>query len=92
MCKCASSENMLLGKITAYKLNKILVEFTRKQKNPVRCELWSGGVILSYLVRNDNDRTVTVNGELYRRMTTDYFFTKSKIFWKSCEKLATHQV
>lgn len=44
------------------------------EKVTVWCALWSGGVIGPYFFENDQGETVTVDGERYRRMITDYFW------------------
>ena len=43
------------------------------EKLTVWCGLWAGGVIGLYFFRNDQDRHVTVNGNRYRSMITEYF-------------------
>lgn len=44
------------------------------QKLTVWCGLWSGGVIGPYFFENENGNAVTVNGERYRNMITDFFW------------------
>ena len=44
------------------------------EKITVWCGLWAGGVIGSYFFRDDQDRHVTVNGNRYRSMITEYFW------------------
>lgn len=44
------------------------------QKITVWCGLHAGGVIGPYFFVDDNDRHVTVNGQRYRAMITDYFW------------------
>ncbi|XP_073819568.1 uncharacterized protein [Musca autumnalis] len=43
------------------------------QKLTVWCVLWAGGVIGPYFFRNNVGEAVTVNGDRYRAMITDYF-------------------
>ncbi|XP_073831485.1 uncharacterized protein [Musca autumnalis] len=43
------------------------------QKLTVWCALWAGGVIGPYFFRNNVGEAVTVNGDRYRAMVTDYF-------------------
>ncbi|XP_073847016.1 uncharacterized protein [Musca autumnalis] len=43
------------------------------QKLTVWCALWAGGVIGPYFFRNNAGEAVTVNGDRYRAMITDYF-------------------
>lgn len=43
------------------------------QKLTVWCALWAGGVIGPYFFRNNAGESVTVNGDRYRAMITDYF-------------------
>ena len=42
------------------------------EKITVLCGLWAGGVIEPYFFRYDQDRHVTVNGNYYRSMITEY--------------------
>ena len=44
------------------------------EKITVWCGLWAGGVIGPYFFRDDQDRHVTVNGNRYRSMITEYFW------------------
>jgi len=46
------------------------------QKVTVWCALWSGGVIGPYFFENNEGQTVTVNGERYRSMITEYFWNE----------------
>ena len=46
------------------------------QKRTVWCSLHAGGVRGPYFLVDDNDRHVTVNGNRYRAMITDYFWPK----------------
>ncbi|XP_073847020.1 uncharacterized protein [Musca autumnalis] len=43
------------------------------QKLTVWCALWAGGVIGPYFFRNNAGEAVTVNGDRYRAMISDYF-------------------
>ena len=38
------------------------------------CGLWAGDVIVPYFFRDDQDRYVTVNGNRYHSMITEYFW------------------
>ena len=38
----------------------------------VWCGLWAGGIIGPYFCKNDAGENVTVNGDRYRAMITDY--------------------
>lgn len=44
-----------------------------KEKIFFWCPFWSGGVISLPFFQNYEGRTVTVNGECYRRIINDYF-------------------
>ncbi|CAK9801727.1 Transposable element Tc3 transposase [Anthophora quadrimaculata] len=44
------------------------------EKITVWCGFWSGGVIEPYIFRNENGQVVTVNGERYRAMITDFLW------------------
>ena len=46
------------------------------EKITVWCGLWAGGVIGLYFFRDDQDRHVTVNGNRYRTIITEYFCTQ----------------
>ncbi|GFV71686.1 putative DD41D transposase [Trichonephila clavipes] len=37
------------------------------------CALWAGGIIGPYFFKNDEDHNVTVNGDRYRAMITNFF-------------------
>ena len=39
----------------------------------VWCGLWSGGIIGLYFFEDEGEATVTVNGDTYRTMITDFF-------------------
>lgn len=44
------------------------------QRVTVWCGFWSGGIIGPFFFENEGGAAVTVNGERYRAMLTDYFF------------------
>ncbi|GFT86115.1 uncharacterized protein TNCV_3257201 [Trichonephila clavipes] len=43
------------------------------EKLTVRCALWAGGIIVPYFFKNDEGHNVTVNGDRYRAMITNFF-------------------
>ncbi|GFX47310.1 putative DD41D transposase [Trichonephila clavipes] len=43
------------------------------EKLTVCCALWAGGIIGPYFFKNDEDHNVTVNGDRYRAMITNFF-------------------
>ncbi|GFS67226.1 uncharacterized protein TNCV_2902391 [Trichonephila clavipes] len=43
------------------------------EKLTVRCALWAGGIIGQYFFKNDEGHNVTVNGDRYRAMITNFF-------------------
>ncbi|GFX97826.1 putative DD41D transposase [Trichonephila clavipes] len=43
------------------------------EKVTVCCALWAGGIIGPYFFRNDEGHNVTVNGDRYRSMITNFF-------------------
>ncbi|GFX13164.1 uncharacterized protein TNCV_2989281 [Trichonephila clavipes] len=43
------------------------------EKLTVRCALWAGGIIGPYFFKNDEGHSVTVNGDRYRAMITNFF-------------------
>ncbi|GFY32352.1 tc3a_0 protein [Trichonephila clavipes] len=40
---------------------------------PVWCALWAGGIIGPYFFKNDEGHNITVNGDRYRAMITNFF-------------------
>ncbi|GFY09718.1 retrovirus-related Pol polyprotein from transposon 17.6 [Trichonephila clavipes] len=45
----------------------------RPEKLTVWCALWAGGIIGLYFFKNDEGHNVTVNGDRYRAMITNFF-------------------
>ncbi|GFV74116.1 uncharacterized protein TNCV_4510231 [Trichonephila clavipes] len=45
----------------------------RPEKLTVWCALWAGGIIGPYFFKNDEGHNVTVNGDRYRAMITNFF-------------------
>ncbi|GFU70824.1 liprin-alpha-2 [Trichonephila clavipes] len=43
------------------------------EKLTVWCALWAGGIIAPYFFKNDESHNVTVNGDRYRAMITNFF-------------------
>ncbi|GFX74341.1 DUF4817 domain-containing protein [Trichonephila clavipes] len=43
------------------------------EKLTVWCALWAGGIIGPYFFKNDEGHNVTVNGDVYRAMITNFF-------------------
>ncbi|GFV65855.1 putative DD41D transposase [Trichonephila clavipes] len=43
------------------------------EKLTVWCALWAGGILGPYFFKNDEDHNVTVNGDRYRAMITNFF-------------------
>ncbi|GFU47321.1 putative transposable element [Trichonephila clavipes] len=43
------------------------------EKLTVWCALWAGGIIGPYFFKNDEGHNVTVNGDRYRTMITNFF-------------------
>ncbi|GFW24688.1 putative transposable element [Trichonephila clavipes] len=46
------------------------------EKLTVWCALWAGGIIGPYFFKNDEGHKVTVNGDRYRAMVTNFFIPK----------------
>ncbi|GFU92722.1 putative DD41D transposase [Trichonephila clavipes] len=44
------------------------------EKLTVWCTLWTGGIIGPYFFKNDEGHNLTVNGDRYRAMITNFFF------------------
>ena len=47
------------------------------EKVTVWCGLWAGGIIGPYFFKGDDGPNVTVNGQRYRVMIDDFFFTQN---------------
>ncbi|GFX80254.1 putative DD41D transposase [Trichonephila clavipes] len=53
---------------------QVYVETTlHPEKLTVWCALWAGGIIVPYFFKNDEGHNVTVNGDRYRAMITNFF-------------------
>ncbi|GFV31783.1 putative DD41D transposase [Trichonephila clavipes] len=50
------------------------IRASRGKKLTVWCALWAGGIIGPYFFKNDEGHNVTVNGDRYRAMITNFFF------------------
>ncbi|GFV14621.1 uncharacterized protein TNCV_1775721 [Trichonephila clavipes] len=48
------------------------------EKLTVWCALWAGGIIGPYFFKNDESHDVTVNGDRYRAMITNFFIPELK--------------
>ncbi|GFW92626.1 transposable element Tc3 transposase [Trichonephila clavipes] len=46
------------------------------EKLTLWCVLWAGGIIGQYFFKNDEGHNVTVNGDRYRAMITNFFIPK----------------
>ncbi|GFY27771.1 transposable element Tc3 transposase [Trichonephila clavipes] len=56
------------------KLIQVYVETPlHPEKLTVWCALWAGGIIGPYFMKNDECHNVTVNGDRYRAMITNFF-------------------
>ena len=49
------------------------------EKATVWCGLWAGGIIGPYFFKDDANRSVTVNGERYRAMITNFFLPEMEV-------------
>ncbi|GFT30330.1 tc3a_0 protein [Trichonephila clavipes] len=49
------------------------------EKLTVWCALWAGGIIGPYFFKNDEGHNVTVNGDRYRAMITNFFIPELNI-------------
>ena len=47
------------------------------EKVTVCCGLWAGGIIGPYFFKDTANRNVTVNGERYREMVSNFFFAQN---------------
>ncbi|GFV03465.1 putative DD41D transposase [Trichonephila clavipes] len=50
-----------------------------QEKLTVSCALWAGGIIGPYFFKNDEGHNVTVNGDRYRAMITNFFIPEFNI-------------
>ncbi|GFX45241.1 uncharacterized protein TNCV_3432891 [Trichonephila clavipes] len=58
---------------------QVYVEIPLHPENlTVWCALWAGGIIGPYFFKNDECHNVTVNGDRYRAMITNYFISELK--------------
>ncbi|GFV98687.1 uncharacterized protein TNCV_1453731 [Trichonephila clavipes] len=55
------------------KKERFLDVFHPLEKRTVWCALWAGGIIGPYFFKNDEGHNVTVNGDRYRAMITNFF-------------------
>ncbi|GFX25698.1 DUF4817 domain-containing protein [Trichonephila clavipes] len=63
-----------LLKITSEANPQVYVETPlHPEKLTVWCALWTGGIIRPYFFKNDEGHNVTVNGDRYRAMITNFF-------------------
>ncbi|GFW63275.1 protein kinase domain-containing protein [Trichonephila clavipes] len=62
------------------------------EKLTVWCALWAGGIIGPYFFKNDEGHNVTVNGDRYRAMMTNFSFLNRTIMMsRSCGSNKTAQ-
>ncbi|GFX56698.1 uncharacterized protein TNCV_494461 [Trichonephila clavipes] len=62
------------------------------EKLTVWCALWAGGIIGPYFFKNDEGHNVTVNGDQYRAMITNFSFLNGTIMMsRSCGSNKTAQ-
>ncbi|GFV74215.1 hypothetical protein TNCV_2312141 [Trichonephila clavipes] len=62
------------------------------EKLTVWCALWAGGIIGPYFFKNDEGHNVTVNGDRYRAMITNFSFLNLTIMMsRSCSSNKTAQ-
>ncbi|GFT04130.1 transposable element Tcb2 transposase [Trichonephila clavipes] len=54
-------------------VNYSFIDSMPQRKLTVRCALWAGGIIGPYFFKNDEDHNVTVNGDRYKAMITNFF-------------------
>lgn len=48
------------------------------QRVTVWCGFWSGGIIWPFFFENEQENAITVNGDRYRAMLSDFLFPKIK--------------
>ena len=51
---------------------------TQPKRVTVWCGFWSRGIIEPFYFENEQGQAVTVNGDRYRAMLNEFFFTKIK--------------
>ncbi|GFX70025.1 hypothetical protein TNCV_340521 [Trichonephila clavipes] len=59
--------------VNEHGIDTTCVEVTVIEKLTVWCALWAGGIIGPYFFKNDEGHNVTVNGDRYRAMITNFF-------------------
>ena len=52
------------------------IEKPTQNDSTVWCVFWSRGIIRPFFFENEQGEAVTVNGDLYRAMLNEFFFTK----------------
>ncbi|GFS60302.1 transposable element Tc1 transposase [Trichonephila clavipes] len=70
-----TNKNTLIRALTEEwdKLPQQLLDNVVQKKLTVWCALWAGGIIGPYFFKNDEGNNVTVNGDRYRAMITNFF-------------------
>ncbi|GFX16304.1 uncharacterized protein TNCV_4705561 [Trichonephila clavipes] len=70
-----TNKNTLIRALTEEwdKLPQQLLDNVVQKKLTVWCALWAGGIIGPYFFKNDEGHNVTVNGDRYRAMITNFF-------------------
>ncbi|GFV15205.1 transposable element Tc3 transposase [Trichonephila clavipes] len=54
-------------------MNFVGLDLTTSDRKTDWCALWAGGIIGAYFFKNDEGHNVTVNGDRYRAMITNFF-------------------
>ena len=62
----------LVSKVTVFEVQKT---HTHQLRVTVWCSMWSGGIIGPYFFKSERNPIITVNGDTYRTMITDFFIT-----------------
>ncbi|GFX12789.1 putative DD41D transposase [Trichonephila clavipes] len=79
LCVLPGKGRKSVGTETAEEVATAVIErassslFTSAKKLTVWCALWAGGIIGPYFFKNDEGHNVTVNGDWYRAMITNFF-------------------
>ncbi|GFW47352.1 uncharacterized protein TNCV_335221 [Trichonephila clavipes] len=65
------TDSLLWWRCPSFREERLLEPET--EKLTVWCALWAGGIIGPYFFKNDEGHNVTVNGDRYRAMITNFF-------------------
>ncbi|GFW86671.1 DUF4817 domain-containing protein [Trichonephila clavipes] len=71
--QCLSTQEVETDQAIEEPTEKMHLNQDSEKKLTVWCALWAGGIIGLYFFKNDEGHNVTVNGDRYRAMITNFF-------------------